>query len=131
MVDINNDGLLDIYVCKSGNLQPDGRRNKLYINGGDLSFTEQAKQYGLDDPSYSTQAYFLDFDKDGDLDMYLLNHSIFQIKPNASNQNFNFNRDPYAGDKLFKNEGGKYVDISEQAGIKASPLIGIGGLRHQ
>lgn len=122
MVDINNDGWLDIYVCKSGNLPPDGRRNKLYINNGDLSFTEQAQFYGLDDPSYSTQAYFLDFDKDGDLDLFLLNHSIFEVKPNASNQNFDFQRDPYAGDKLYRNEGDKFVDISQQAGIKASPL---------
>ncbi len=122
MVDINNDGLLDIYVCKSGNLGVNERRNKLYVNNGDLSFTEQAKEYGLDDPSFSTQAYFFDFDKDGDLDMYLLNHPITKLKVTAANKDLTFERDPYGGDKLFKNEGGKFIDISEVAGIKASPL---------
>jgi hypothetical protein len=122
MIDINNDGLLDIYVCKSGNTSVDGRRNKLYINHGNFKFSEQAKDYGLDDPSYSTQAYFLDFDNDGDLDMYLLNHAISPMKADASNKDLNLPRHPYAGDKLFKNENGKYSDISAKAGIKGSPL---------
>jgi len=122
MIDINNDGLLDIYVCKSGNTDEDGRRNKLYINHGDFKFTEEAKSYGIDDPGYSTQAYFLDYDKDGDLDMYLLNHSIAPMKSNATNKDLNPPRHPYAGDKLFKNEEGKYIDISVKAGIKGSPL---------
>ena len=122
MVDINNDGLLDIYVCKSGKVDPDQRRNKLYVNQGDLKFIEQAAKYGVDDPSYSTQAYFLDYDKDGDLDMYLLNHSITPIKPKASNIDLTFERDPYAGDKFFENQNGKYVDVSEKAGIKGSPI---------
>lgn len=123
MVDINNDGFLDIYVCKSGNLDPDGRRNKLYINNRDLTFTEKAKEYGLDDYGYSTQAYFLDADKDGDLDMYLLNHAIAQYTP-ATNEAaaFNFPRDDKAGDKFFRNENGKFVNISEEAGIKGSPI---------
>lgn len=122
MVDINNDGYLDIYVCKSGNLEIDDRRNKLYINNGDLSFTEQAQLYGLDDPSYSSQSYFLDFDKDGDLDMFLLNHSIIQTKSTPENQYLKFERDLYVGDKLYRNDDGKFVDISDESGIKGSPL---------
>ena len=122
MVDINNDGLLDIYVCKSGKVKPDQRRNKLYINKGNLKFIEEAKKYGIDDPSYSTQAYFLDYDKDGDLDMYLLNHSIAPINPKEVGVDFNFERDPYAGDKFFENKDGKFVDVSEKLGIKGSPI---------
>lgn len=122
MIDINNDGLLDIYVCKSGNVKPDQRRNRLYINNGDLTFTEQSAQYGLDDPSYSTQAYFMDYDLDGDLDMYLLNHPIKPLKANPQNANLDFKRDPSAGDKFFRNDNGKFTDISESAGIAGSPL---------
>ena len=74
MVDINGDGYLDIYVCKSAFSSDSLRRNILYINNGNLTFTESAKKYGLDDASYSTQAYFYDMDLDGDLDMFLINH---------------------------------------------------------
>ncbi len=74
MVDINHDGLLDIYVCKSAYNNAEQRRNVLYINNGNFTFTEQAKKYGIDDASYSTQAYFYDMDLDGDLDLFLLNH---------------------------------------------------------
>lgn len=74
MVDINNDGLLDIYVSKSAIPNADLRRNVLYINNGDLTFTERAAEYGLDDAGYSVQAYFFDMDGDGDLDVYVLNH---------------------------------------------------------
>lgn len=122
MVDINGDGLLDIYVCKSGNVPDEMRRNKLYINQGDLTFTEEAASYGIDDPAYSTQAYFLDYDKDGDLDMYLLNHSINPLKADQENATLDFKRDPLAGDKFFRNDNGKYVDVSEQVGVKGSPL---------
>ena len=74
MVDINADGYLDIYVCKSALADPALRKNMLYINNGNLTFTDKAKEYGLDDASYSSQAYFYDMDKDNDLDMLLLNH---------------------------------------------------------
>lgn len=126
MADVNHDGFLDIYVCYSGKGDPEKRRNKLFINNGDLTFTDQAKSYGLDDPGHTTHASFFDFDKDGDLDMYLLNHNVVVI------QEFEFAkarqvRHPYAGDKLFRNDNGHFVDISEQAGIKGNPLgFGLG-----
>ena len=75
VVDINNDGLSDIYVCVSHAHNPEQRRNLLFINKGNLKFSEEAKDYGLDDPGFSTQAAFFDYDKDGDLDMYLMNHN--------------------------------------------------------
>jgi hypothetical protein len=80
MADVNGDGWLDIYVCYSGNGDADSRRNELYINNHDLTFTECAKEYGLDDTGCSTQAIFFDFDRDGDLDCYVLNHNIKAFK---------------------------------------------------
>ena len=80
MVDINADGLLDIYVCNSGDIKGDNKQNELYINNGDLTFTESASKYNLDDSGYSTHASFFDFDKDGDLDVYLLNNSYQRMK---------------------------------------------------
>lgn len=127
MVDINADGLLDIYVCKSGKLAPDERRNRLYINQGDLTFKESAAAYGLDDPAYSTQAAFFDYDKDGDLDMYLLNHEIKDIS--NYNREIRKSRDPYVGDKLYRNDGEKFVEVGEAAGIIANPYgfgLGVG-----
>jgi hypothetical protein len=126
MADVNGDGFLDIYVCYSGKGDPEKRRNKLFINNGDLTFTDKAAEYGLNDPAHSTHASFFDFDRDGDLDMYLLNHNVTVIRE------FEFakakvTRDPYAGDKLFRNDNGKFVDISETAGIKGNPLgFGLG-----
>ncbi|MEX2235874.1 MAG: VCBS repeat-containing protein [Cyclobacteriaceae bacterium] len=126
MADVNHDGFLDIYVCYSGKGDPEKRRNKLFINNGDLTFTDKAAAYGLDDPGHATHASFFDFDRDGDLDMYLLNHNVVVI------QEFEFakaknTRHPYAGDKLFRNDSGHFVDISEQAGIKGNPLgFGLG-----
>lgn len=126
MADVNHDGFLDIYVCYSGKGDPEKRRNKLFINNGDLTFTDEAKAFGLDDPGHTTHASFFDFDKDGDLDMYLLNHNVVVIRE------FEFSkakktRHPYAGDKLFRNDNGRFVDVSEQAGIKGNPLgFGLG-----
>ncbi len=126
MVDINRDGLLDIYVCYSGWQAEDMRRNELYINRGNLQFEEQAAEYGLDDPSNSTHSAFFDYDKDGDLDMYLLNHNTVVITEVEYND-VRHTRHPQAGDKLYENRNGKFVDISEQAGIKGSPLgFGLG-----
>ena len=126
MVDINSDGLLDIYVCLSGEGDPEKRRNKLYVNNGDLTFSEQAKDYGLDDPGHSTHATFFDFDLDGDLDLYLLNHNVTVIRE-VEFEAVRNTRHPYAGDKFFRNDDGHFVDISARAGIKGSPLgFGLG-----
>ncbi|MCH6199921.1 VCBS repeat-containing protein [Aquiflexum sp. LQ15W] len=126
MADVNADGLLDIYVCYSGNGNIDSRRNELYINQGNQIFKEEAASYGLDDPSNSTQAVFFDFDKDGDLDMFLLNHHIEVINEIEFDQ-ARAVRHPFAGDKLYRNDGGKFTDISEAAGIKGTALgFGLG-----
>src|SRR4051794_8997357 len=76
MADVNGDGLLDIYVCKSGDINSKKRSNELFINNGNLSFTEKGKEYGLDNRGLSTHAVFFDYDKDGDLDCYLLSNSF-------------------------------------------------------
>jgi hypothetical protein len=76
MADVNGDGMLDIYVCNSGDIKGDNKQNELYINNGNLTFTERGDEYGLADKGYSTHAAFFDYDHDGDLDMYLLNNSL-------------------------------------------------------
>jgi hypothetical protein len=122
--DINGDSLLDIYVCNAGNRSNDDRVNELYINNGDLTFTEQAAKYGLDDKGYSTHAAFFDYDRDGDLDMYLLNNSFIPVN-RLGYQNLRSSRDIMGGDKLFRNDGDKFTDVSEEAGIYGS-IIGFG-----
>ncbi|MFT5763594.1 MAG: hypothetical protein ACI8VT_002191 [Saprospiraceae bacterium] len=118
MIDINSDGLLDIYVCKSGSIgNPGQRKNRLYINNGNLQFTESASQYGLDDSAFSTQAYFLDIERDGDLDMYLVNH-----RPDFNNNskiNSAIQRDisMESSDQLYRNDGGKFTNITKEAGM--------------
>jgi enediyne biosynthesis protein E4 len=125
MVDINNDGLLDIYVCQVGDYKGVKGKNQLFINNGDLTFTESAAQYGLDFSGFSTQAVFFDYDNDGDLDMYLLNHSVHTIHSYGSAKLRN-EIDPKAGDRLFKNvsETGeiKFVDVTKEAGIYSSHI---------
>ena len=121
MADVNGDGLLDIYVCRSGNVATDLRRNSLYINQGNLTFKDEAASYGLDDASYSNHATFFDYDNDGDLDMYLLNHSIRRYSHFVVDY-MRSQRDSLAGDKLFRNDGTKFTDVSEEAGIIGNPL---------
>ena len=125
MVDINADGYLDIYVCNSGDLKGDDKENELFINNGDLTFTEAASSYGLNDPGYSTHAAFFDYDQDGDLDAYILNNSFQAIGSFNLRKSERPVRDALGGDKLMRNDGGKFVDVSESAGIYGS-VIGFG-----
>ena len=125
MVDINADGFLDIYVCNSGDVEGDNKQNELFINQGDMTFTEEATKYGLADPGYSTHASFFDYDKDGDLDVYLLNNSYQAIGSFDLRRNERPKRDKDGGDKLLENQNGKFVDVSEKAGIYGS-VIGFG-----
>ena len=126
--DINGDGLLDLYVCKAGKPGGKNRHNELFINNGDLTFTEASKEYGLDITGLSVHAAFFDYDKDGDLDAYLLNNSIKSIGA------FDLVKDQRlipdtagSGNKFMRNDNGKFVDITEAAGIYSSKIgFGLG-----
>jgi enediyne biosynthesis protein E4 len=124
MADVNADGLLDIYVCNSGDINGNNRENELFINQGNLTFKEQAKDFGLNDNGFSTHAVFFDYDRDGDLDCYILNNSFRPIST-LGFRNLRNERDENGGDKLFKNIDGKFIDVSESAGIFGS-VIGFG-----
>jgi hypothetical protein len=137
LADVNADGWLDIYVSYSGLRSDSLRRNQLFINNKNLTFTDRATEYGLADSGYSVQANFFDYDRDGDLDCFLINHNLknYERKEAAIMRT---ERDYNAGDKLFQNRaverqnGGEttgplFVDVSEQAGIKGNPLgFGLG-----
>lgn len=125
LVDINGDGWLDIYISNSGDVAGDNKQNELFINNGDLTFTESAEEYGLADPGFSTQASFFDYDKDGDLDLYLLNNSYRSIGSFDLRLNQRGQRDEVGGDKLYRNDDGHFTDVSVEAGIFGS-VIGFG-----
>ncbi|RYY22284.1 MAG: VCBS repeat-containing protein, partial [Sphingobacteriaceae bacterium] len=126
MADVNGDGLLDIYICYSGKVDADTRRNQLFINLGNGKFAEKAREFGLDDPGYSTQAVFFDYDNDGDLDMFLLNHNIKKID-NMEFANVRNQTDQLASNKLFINQNNHFTDVSQKAGIVQNPLtFGLG-----
>ena len=128
MADVNGDGLLDIYVCQVGQYQSIQGRNQLFINNGDGTFSDKAAEYGLDFKGFSTHAAFFDFDGDGDLDLYLLNHSVHAAE-NYGPAAIRERRDSLAGDRLYRNDGGIFTDISEAAGIYGSRIgygLGIG-----
>jgi hypothetical protein len=139
MVDINGDGWLDIYVCYSGNTPGEGynlpvirnmpnRANQLFINqgcepGGVPTFKESAKEYGIDAiGTFSTQAYFFDYDNDGDLDMFLLNHANTFYAPFINTRRLRNLRHPYFGNKLYRNDNMKFVEVSKEAGIHGGGL---------
>jgi enediyne biosynthesis protein E4 len=125
LVDINADGLLDIYLCKSGPPSNFRRYNELFVNNGDLTFTEKAKEYGLDFEGLSVHAAFFDLDRDGDLDCYLLNNSIRSVGGYDLRMDQRNIPDVLGGNKLLRNDAGKFTDISEEAGIYRS-AIGFG-----
>lgn len=116
MGDINGDGLLDIYVCAVVGLKNLKGHNELFINNGDNTFSEKSSEYGLDFESYSSSAAFLDFDLDGDLDIYLLNHAI-HTPGSFGHSNQRTMRTYESGGKLLRNDGTKFVDVSEKANI--------------
>lgn len=139
MVDMNGDGWLDIYVCYSGNTPGEGynlpvvrnqpqRANQLFINngckpGGVPTFTERAQEYRIDAPgTFSTQAYFFDYDLDGDLDLFLLNHANTFYAPFINTRKLRNLRHPYFGNKLYRNDNMKFVEVSKEAGIHGSGL---------
>ncbi len=116
MADVNGDGLLDIYVCAVVGTNGFTGKNELYINNGDLTFTEQAQLYGLDFDNYSSSATFFDYDLDGDLDVYLLNHAI-HTQESFGKSTIRNNRTYESGDKLLRNDNNKFIDVSAEAGI--------------
>jgi hypothetical protein len=127
VVDIDADGFQDIYVCRSGMQPTPERANLLYVNNGDMTFTEKAAEYGLDDRSASNHANFFDYDLDGDLDVYVLNHPVTftdvnKVLVRQEGEEYLRNTDPqdeWESDKLFRNEGnGKFTNVSDKAGIR-------------
>ena len=126
VVDINNDGLLDIYVCKVGNYEVLKGKNQLLvcqgINGGVPAYADEAAKYGLDFSGFCTQAVFLDYDLDQDLDIFLLNHAIHQNGSFAPRQNFAGTYDALSGDRLYRNEGSKFTDVTREAKINSSAI---------
>jgi enediyne biosynthesis protein E4 len=121
VADVNGDGLLDIYVCYSGDLPAEKRKNQLFINNGNLTFTDRAVEMGVADAGYTTQAAFFDYDHDGDLDLFVLNHNTKELR--------NFDAafvkkmvDANAGDRLYRNDNNHFSDVTIQAGIISNPL---------
>lgn len=134
LVDLNADGWLDIYVCNAGSMFDSSlRRNQLFINNKDLTFTERAAEYGLDNDGYSTHASFFDYDLDGDLDCFIVNNSPIPV----NTLNYASMRDLPAkdwqvadflkpgGDHFYRNDNGKFIEITKEAGIHGS-LISLG-----
>ncbi len=125
MVDINSDGYLDIFVCKSGFKNPALRKKILYINNKDNTFTNKAAEYGLEDASFSIQSYFIDYDNDGDKDVYFVNHpddfsKSMTIPARMENGKLVYVEDTvtlYVTDRLYENKGGKFVDVTKKAGL--------------
>ena len=127
VVDINNDGLLDIYVCKVGNYEVLQGKNQLLVctgvdKNGIPHYKEEAAQYGLDFSGFSTQALFFDYDMDGDLDMFLLNHSVHQNGTFAPRSQFLGTYNPVSGDRLYRNDGRAFTDVTKESKINSSAI---------
>ena len=128
IVDINNDGWEDIYVSQGGPHEKEERRNLLYINQGDLTFVEEAEKYGISDAGISTQAAFFDFDKDGDLDCFVMNESLLYGHDPITFHRLNLEKPVFAYESfshLYRNDGGRFIDVTKSAGI-IKPTFGLG-----
>nr|WP_209332400.1 VCBS repeat-containing protein [Lunatimonas salinarum] len=128
MADVNGDGMLDIYVCYSGSLPPEKRRNQLFINQGPDEmgipiFSEEAEHFGIDSEATSTQGVFFDMDNDGDLDLFLLNHNPKSLPILDESNTVEILKHPdQAGPQLFRNDNGRFTETTEMAGIFNSAL---------
>ncbi len=126
MVDINADGYLDIYVCNLGNFDGKTGRNELFLNNGDGTFREAAAEYQLDFSTFSTQSCFFDYDRDGDLDMYLLNHAIHTIDAYVPRNRIKHTPDTLSGDRLLRNNADQglttFTDVTQEAGLYSNPV---------
>ncbi|HEX5669123.1 MAG TPA: VCBS repeat-containing protein, partial [Chitinophagaceae bacterium] len=127
VVDINNDGMLDLYVCRVGNYASLKSRNQLLVcqtidKDGVPHYKDLAADYGLDFSGFSTQASFFDMDRDGDLDMYLMNHSLRYNSTFQPRANFFSTYDSLSGDRLYRNDGSTFTDITRSAGINSSNI---------
>ncbi|MDR8392897.1 VCBS repeat-containing protein [Aliifodinibius sp. S!AR15-10] len=131
MADVNGDGLLDIYVLNSADMEGNRRQNELFINRGDLTFDEQAAKYNLDDNAFSVHASFFDYDQDGDVDCYLVNNSFQGTGPNMRRllQQSREGISEMGGDKLLRNDNGVFTDVSQEAGIYQGEIgFGLGAI---
>ena len=127
MADVNQDGFIDIYVSNSGDIKGDSRANELFLNNGDNTFTEVAEQWGVADQGLSTHGVFFDYDRDGDLDLYVLNNSYRAIGSFNLEKSSREVRDEEGGDKLYRNDGSSFTDVSDAAGIMGSEIgFGLG-----
>ena len=129
MADVNNDGWLDIFVCRTSKSDNGQKDNLLFINNKDLTFTERAEQFGLNDNSNTNHANFFDYDNDGDLDLYLLNHRLgfkdavkmdLQSNPDGSITRRKVPKTAFESDRLYKNNNGKFTNVTKAAGVENS-----------
>ena len=118
MLDINSDGWLDLYISKAGSLNDDeARRNILFINQKDGTFSEESKKWGLDDPGYTTQVYSIDYDRDGDLDLYVVNHRYDFDNNGTIRSDIQRQIEEITSDQLYRNDGNQFTKITAEVGL--------------